>query len=74
MPLNLALLLAEKRPLFLEPLRRLADELLAVCWAFEEWLQGFFEVDAALGAFKEKDGIFVGECFEEGDGLGGGVK
>ena len=44
---------------------------MAVGRVFEEWLDGFLEVDAALGAFEEEGGVFIGQASEELSGISG---
>ena len=46
---------------------------MAVGGVFEKRLDGLLEVDAALGAFEEEGGVFIGQASEElgsVDGLG----
>ena len=44
---------------------------MAIRGVFKERLDGFFKVDAALGAFEEESGVFVGQASEELGGVGG---
>ena len=49
----------------------MADEFLAVGGVSEEWLDGFFEVDTALGALEEECGVFISQASEELGSVGG---
>ena len=44
---------------------------MAIRGVFEKRLDGFFEVDAALGALEEEGGVFIGQASEELGGLDG---
>ena len=44
---------------------------MAVGRVFEEWLDGFLEVDAALGALEEEGGIVIGQVGEELSSISG---
>jgi len=45
--------------------------LLTVGGVFEKWLDSFFEVDTALRAFEEENGVFIGQASEELGSVGG---
>lgn len=44
---------------------------MAIRGVFKKRLDGFFEVDAALGALEEEGGVFIGQASEELGSLGG---
>ena len=44
---------------------------MAIRGVFEKRLDGFFEVDAALGALEEEGGIIIGQVGEEFSSVGG---